>query len=153
MGLPWWWQIGGKPRQGRRQGQAARQPDPPSFLGNATAAKKTPKNAARSIKGESAAGLSGIVSGGHAKPDQHGCGIHHLGDSATRAFGREAFSRQVRVRGFIVLERMRRRKPYPQIHLPTRPSQMPIRNTNVLVNERRGRYIGLRLNSQQAVTT
>jgi hypothetical protein len=41
--MQWWLLIGDKPRQGKRQGQAATQPDPPS-PGNAMAAK-TPKKA------------------------------------------------------------------------------------------------------------
>jgi hypothetical protein len=40
--MPWWLQIENKSRQGRRQGQAARQPDPPS-PGNAMPAKTAPK--------------------------------------------------------------------------------------------------------------
>jgi len=44
--MPWWLQIGDKPRQGKRQGQAAKQPDPPS-PGNAMAAKTTPQKAKR----------------------------------------------------------------------------------------------------------
>jgi hypothetical protein len=44
--MPWWLQIENKSRQGKRQGQAARRPDPPS-PGNAMSAKTTPKNAKR----------------------------------------------------------------------------------------------------------
>jgi hypothetical protein len=40
--MPWWLQIENKSRQGKRQGQAARRPDPPS-PGNAMPAKTTPK--------------------------------------------------------------------------------------------------------------
>jgi hypothetical protein len=44
--MPWWLQIENKSRQGKRQGQAAKRPDPPSS-GNAMSAKTTPKNARR----------------------------------------------------------------------------------------------------------
>jgi hypothetical protein len=40
--MPWWLQIENKSRQGKRQGQAAKRPDPPS-PGNAMSAKTTPK--------------------------------------------------------------------------------------------------------------
>jgi hypothetical protein len=42
--MPWWLQIENKSRQGKRQGQAAKQPDPPS-PGNAMSAKTPPKKA------------------------------------------------------------------------------------------------------------
>jgi hypothetical protein len=42
--MPWWLQIENKSRQGKRQGQAAKQPDPPS-PGNAMPARTTPKKA------------------------------------------------------------------------------------------------------------
>jgi hypothetical protein len=42
--MQWWLLIGDKPRQGKRQGQAATRPDPPS-PGNAMAVKTTPKKA------------------------------------------------------------------------------------------------------------
>jgi hypothetical protein len=44
--MPWWLQIENKSRQGRRQGQAAKQPDPPS-PGNAMSAKTTPRKPKR----------------------------------------------------------------------------------------------------------
>jgi len=42
--MQWWPLIGDKPRQGKRQGQAATRPDQPS-PGNAMNAKTTPKKA------------------------------------------------------------------------------------------------------------
>ena len=44
--MQWWLQIGDKPRQGKRQGQAAEQSDPPS-PGNAMPAKTTPRKTKR----------------------------------------------------------------------------------------------------------
>jgi hypothetical protein len=44
--MTWWLQIEKKSRQGRRQGQAAKQPDPPP-PGNAMSAKTTPKKPKR----------------------------------------------------------------------------------------------------------
>ena len=44
--MPWWLQIENKSRQGKRQGQAAERPDPPS-PGNAMSAKTTSKKARR----------------------------------------------------------------------------------------------------------
>jgi hypothetical protein len=44
--MQWWLQIGDKLRQGRRQGQAAKRPDPPSPE-NAVPAKTTPQKAKR----------------------------------------------------------------------------------------------------------
>jgi hypothetical protein len=40
--MTWWLQIGGQPRQGRRQGQAAKRPDPLSS-GNAMRSSQRPK--------------------------------------------------------------------------------------------------------------
>jgi hypothetical protein len=44
--MPWWLQIENKSRQGKRQGQAAKRPDPPS-PGNAMSAKTTSKKPRR----------------------------------------------------------------------------------------------------------
>jgi hypothetical protein len=44
--MPWRLQIENKSRQGKRQGQAAKRPDPPS-PGNAMSAKTTPKKPKR----------------------------------------------------------------------------------------------------------
>jgi len=45
-GVRWWLPIGNKPRQGKRQGQAAKRPDPPS-QGNAMSAKTPPQRPKR----------------------------------------------------------------------------------------------------------
>jgi hypothetical protein len=44
--MPWWFADRGKPRQGKRQGQATKRPDPP-FFGNAMRAKTTPQKPKR----------------------------------------------------------------------------------------------------------
>jgi hypothetical protein len=76
----------GKLRQGKRQGQAANRPDPPSSGECNGCEDGASKGKAQEIKGEPDAGLCGIDGiGGHAKPDQYGRCIRHLGDGAARA--------------------------------------------------------------------
>jgi hypothetical protein len=93
--MQWWPQIGDKPRQGKRQGQASNGPDPPS-PGNCNACNDNAnKGEPQEIKGRQAAGqwsIDGIDS--HKKPDQYGrraCCHRH---GSARTIGRQAFLRR-----------------------------------------------------------
>ena len=77
-------------RQGKRQGQAAKQPDPLSWECNA----RITKIKAQEGKGEPDARLCVLDAvDGHAQPGQ--CGCHHcrLGHGSARPSGRQAFLR------------------------------------------------------------
>ena len=92
--MQWWLQIGGKPRQGKRQGQASKGPDPPSSGECNVCEDNTTKGKTQKIKDESAADLCSIDDiDGHAKPDQYGCRQRRLGRGTDRPFGRQAFLR------------------------------------------------------------
>ena len=84
-------QIGDQTRQGKRQGQAAKWPDPPSWECNAGITKtkaqegKDPPDARLCV-------LDAINC--HPQPDQHGRGHCRLGRGSTHLFSRQAFLRQ-----------------------------------------------------------
>jgi hypothetical protein len=65
---------GDEPRQGKRQGQAAKQPDPP-FFGECNGCEdKATNGETQEIKDQPGAGLRSIDGiGSHAKPDEYGC--------------------------------------------------------------------------------
>ena len=89
--MTWCLQIGDKPRQGKRQGQAAT--GLTRHLGECNVCKYTATKAeTQEIKDKFAVGLCGIdASGGEAKPDQYGRSICRLGHGSARASGRQAF--------------------------------------------------------------
>jgi hypothetical protein len=79
------------PRQGRRQGQAAKRPDPHSG-GSNVCKDNDAKAKTQEINNEPVASLSGVDDiGGHAKPDQYGRSMCRLGHGSARASSREAF--------------------------------------------------------------
>ena len=80
-------QIGNKSRQGKRQGQAAKQPDPLSWKCNARITK------IKAQEGKDAADVRLYVLDtvdGHAQPDQYGCHHCRLGRGSARPFGCQA---------------------------------------------------------------
>jgi hypothetical protein len=84
-------QIGDKPRQGKRQGQAAKRPDPPSF-GECNVCKEVTKPETKEIKDHPVAYLCSVDDiGRHTKSDQHGRSVCRLRHGSARAFGRQAF--------------------------------------------------------------
>ena len=91
--MTWCAQIGDKPRQGKRQGQAAERPDPPSF-GECNVCKEVTKPEAKEIKDHPVAYLCSVDDiGGRTKSDQHGRSVCRLRHGSARAFGRQAFLR------------------------------------------------------------
>lgn len=95
----------------KRQGQAATRPDPPSFGECNGCEDEAPTGKTQEIKGEPDASLCGFdIIGSHAKPDQYGRRIRHLGDGAARSFGRQAFltDRSSQMRGYGILPRRAR---------------------------------------------
>ena len=90
--MPWWRQIGGEPRQGKRQGQATARPDPPSSGKDHACKEADAEQKAATVKGQLTAGLYVIdVIDGHEKPNQHGHRIRRLGRGSARAARRQAF--------------------------------------------------------------
>jgi hypothetical protein len=91
--MPWWRQIGGQPRQGKRQGQAATRPDPPSSRKYHACKEADAKENASAIKDQSTAGGLCVLDAfrGRAKPDQYGHRIRRLGCGSARAARCEAF--------------------------------------------------------------
>lgn len=84
----------GRTPTGKRQGQAATRPDPPSFGKCNGCEDEAPTGKTQEIKGEPDASLCGIdVVGGRAKPDQYGCRMRYLGDGVAWAAGSQAFLR------------------------------------------------------------
>lgn len=82
----------GQTPTGKRQGQAATRPDPPSFGKCNGCEDEAPTGKTQEIKTGPAAGRCGVdVVGGQAKPDQYGRCIRYLGDGAARTFGCQAF--------------------------------------------------------------
>jgi hypothetical protein len=81
--MPWWLADRGQPRQGKRQSQAAKQPDPPSWECNAGITKIK----AQEGKGEPDTRLCVLDTvDGHAQPGQYGCHHCRLGHGSARPF-------------------------------------------------------------------
>src|SRR5215204_1531461 len=88
--MPWWLADRGQPRQGRRQGQAAKQPGPLSWEYNADITKSK----AQEGKGEPDTRLCVLDTvDGHAQPGQYGCHHCRLGRGSARPSGCQAFLR------------------------------------------------------------
>ena len=90
--MPWWPQIGGQPRQGKRQGQAATRPAPSSGKYHACTQANADEKAPAAKEQPTATGLCVIdVFDGRAKPDQYGHRIHRLNCRSARTARRHAF--------------------------------------------------------------
>ena len=91
--MSWWLQIGGKPRQGKRQGQAATRPDPPSFRKYHACKEDGAKEKTLAIEDQPAAGRCVIDPVDcDAKPDQYRR-LRDLRRGSARTSRRQAFLR------------------------------------------------------------
>jgi hypothetical protein len=90
--MPWWPSIGDEPRQGERQGQAAKRPDPPSWESNVGKGTATKAEAQEEVQFGLAAELRDRYGFGCcAQLDQHGRGVHRVSHGPAGATCRQAF--------------------------------------------------------------
>jgi hypothetical protein len=109
----------GKPRQGKRQGQAAMRPDPPSSKKYHACKEDGAKEKAPAIKDQPAAGRCVIDPiDCNAKPDQYGRRLRGLRRGSARTYRRQAFLRPAAV-AYQAVWNADLRSPQQQILIPT----------------------------------
>jgi len=93
--MQWWLQIGGEPRQGKRQGQAAKNGLTRYLFRECHGCEDRTKAKTQEIKGEPGPGSRRINDiDGNPKPDQYGRRWYGLGRGSAHPFGCQAFLRR-----------------------------------------------------------